>query len=234
MAIHKPLKDISQRAIDDGLIINLGSLYYDNPKIEVHTLLQGYNFDVEIYWPNFESSLGDSDLGKAVMGWCWIKFQKSDKAERPKEMLSGAMLRGRCIKTGTVVHQSSSRSQAKSRGSGPPTTVPPRVATQASSKHFRPVLAAPSSSATKTTISTLDIFSTRYPEDWTWDPAKPNKFHDAFLARIKDLGLDYNRCGLKISPVAAQRPDEKSVTVPQQVPSPNPCNAEAWDQHGSK
>lgn len=93
--------------VEKGLGWNLrdGSLNYETPKPEVQKLLQDHDFSVEIFWPNYEPGLGESDLGTAIMGWCWVQFQRKEDAQRAKEVLNGSILYGRRIKTGSITHQ---------------------------------------------------------------------------------------------------------------------------------
>ncbi|KAF4495145.1 hypothetical protein FAGAP_8727 [Fusarium agapanthi] len=228
MTIHKPLREIRQQSIANGVITNIGSLNYVTPKTEVHKLLQDHDFGVEIYWPNFEPGLGDSELGTAIMGWCWVQFQRKEDAQRAKEVLNGTVVYGRRIKTGSVTHQPGPKSQNNSRGNCTSKSLPSRPATLATSKSLPPVSAAPSSSTIETSSSRVSFLTAQYPDDWIWDPAKPGKYRATFEARTKRMKSDYASRGLVIGPDLTQRLDKTLTPFSQPVPSPHPCNRDVW------
>ncbi|KAH7177707.1 hypothetical protein DER46DRAFT_132382 [Fusarium sp. MPI-SDFR-AT-0072] len=230
MGSHKPLNELDPMAIDNGLVINLGSLRYQAPKSDVLKHLQERGFHAVIYWPGAEFGLTDSDLGTSDAGWCWVKFQMQGVAERAKRELNGTMLLGRPIKTGPVKRRSEPRQQARPRGLGSSAPRPSVPATRTIPESSATVSAAPTSSVTKIGSSVVNFLTNEYPTDWFWDPAEPDKLHIAFCAKMERTASEYKRRRLLISPVSAQGPDEKMALVSRQIPSPDERNQEHWAQ----
>ncbi|KAI1017013.1 hypothetical protein LB504_006691 [Fusarium proliferatum] len=230
MTTHKPLREIRQQSIADGVVTNIGSLNYETPKTEVHKLLQDHDFSVEIYLPNFEPVLGESDLGTAVRGWYWVQFERKEDAQRAKEVLNGTIMYGRRIKTESITHQPGPNPPKSSRDNGTFKNLASRSAPRATSESFLSVSAAPSSFTIETSSSTVSFLTANYADDWVWDPAKPGKYRAAFEARAKHIKSDYASRGLVIGPDLTQRQDTTLTPLSQSVPSPHPCNKDVWLQ----
>ncbi|CVK86924.1 uncharacterized protein FMAN_05850 [Fusarium mangiferae] len=214
MTIHKPPREIVQQSIADGVVTNIGSLNYETPKTEVHKLLQDHDFSVEIYLPNFEPVLGESDLGNAIRGWYWVQFERKEDAQRAKEVLNGTILYGRRIKTESITHQPGPKPPKSSRDNGTFKNLASRSATRATSESFLSVSAAPSSFTIETSSSTVSFLTANYPDE----------------ARAKHIKSDYASRGLVIGPDLTQRQDTTLTPLSQSVPSPHPCNKDVWLQ----